>query len=274
MRYDDEWVASVDELLHALRRDRDRLKAEEEWNGAGAILPMWYRGLSDAQYQLDSTLKRSAVRPAMERALVNRFKQNAGSFLSNPPTDAEEWEWMFIMRHHGAPSRLLDWSESPLVGLYFAAQEPHGRRKDDPPADGALWILLPEKLNARANIRSAGATDIPLFGDTGLAAQALNVYLATALETQPSGEVPPAAGIGKRNTPRMAAQQGVFTIFHASDRALEDWNGGESVWRYLIPHEFKSSVLKDLRMLGINSLSVFPDLDNVAHVAVESVKDG
>ncbi|MBK9546985.1 MAG: FRG domain-containing protein [Dehalococcoidia bacterium] len=122
---------------------------------------MWYRGLSDAQYQLDSTLKRSAVRPAMERALVNRFKQNAGSFLSNPPTDAEEWEWMFIMRHHGAPSRLLDWSESPLVGLYFAAQEPHGRRKDDPPADGALWILLPEKLNARANIRSAGATDIP-----------------------------------------------------------------------------------------------------------------
>ena len=51
---------------------------------------------------------------------------------------------MLTARHHGLPSRLMDWMESPLVGLYFSVEK-------DSTQDGALWCLLPSSLNKQAS---------------------------------------------------------------------------------------------------------------------------
>ena len=52
--------------------------------------------------------------------------------------------WLTLMQHYGLPTRLLDWSESPLVALYFALSS-----DEDAKADAAVWVLNPMKLNKK-----------------------------------------------------------------------------------------------------------------------------
>src|SRR4051794_14108420 len=78
----------------------------------------WFRGHADSTWKLLPSLARLPNKIEAELALIKRFKQNAYSIGDVPP-ESEDWRWLFLMQHHGAPTRLLDWSENPLVALYF-----------------------------------------------------------------------------------------------------------------------------------------------------------
>jgi hypothetical protein len=129
-----------------------------------------------------------------ENALIKRFMQNATPHITVPPRD--EWEWMFLMQHHRAPTRLLDWSESPLAALYFAVSN-----KEYAGAVGAVWCLKPVALNRAANLKFEFEAEIPAFGRDPV----LESYLPSRVQENPS-ELFPVAIVGPRNTPRMAAQ--------------------------------------------------------------------
>jgi len=70
----------------------------------------------------------------------------------------DEWDWIFLMQHYRAPTRLLDWSESPLVALYFALVD---KLQED--SDGALWCMDPIALNRIANGTVANFEKIRIF---------------------------------------------------------------------------------------------------------------
>lgn len=88
----------------------------------------WFRGHADTKWLLVPWVYRPDNRDVLdEDGLRDEFRRCAWPYLTGAarePTD--DWEWYFLMRHHGVPTRLLDWTESALVACYFALQDENG----------------------------------------------------------------------------------------------------------------------------------------------------
>lgn len=132
MKYKEIELHSIGALIEKLQEDINDY-----------VSPVWFRGQAVSSWALEPKLMRIDPLPS-ETYYLNRFKQDASIILPHRPSG--EFEWMFLMQHYGVPTRLLDWSESPLTGLYFAI---NGHLDED----GALYILLPSELNKKSNYR-------------------------------------------------------------------------------------------------------------------------
>lgn len=237
---------------------------------------VWYRGLSRVSYGLVPTLHVRGLDVANEVYMMNRFRQDAHEFLEGREPSSE-WEWMFLMRHHGSPSRLLDWSENPLVGLFFATQ-PDEENADD---DGALWCLLPAQLNRWSLGWPEDDLALPMFTTQsdefprGENEVLLNYLPSRMRRPRPTGSpLAPAAAISIRASRRIQAQLGVFTIHHADPTPLEDYGDQSHVWRFMVPAGQKAAIQAELRRIGITRLTLFPELDNVAKQAEAAARLG
>lgn len=245
MRYPDRPLETICQLVESLR---DYAVDEKT---------VWYRGQADATWRLVPYIARKQGHLEAELTTIKVFKQNASPHLRERP--ASEWEWIFLMQHHRAPTRLLDWSESPLVALYFALADPMGAHEDK---DAALWFLDPVALNRHAGYHHTYTKEILAFDVD----PALEQYLPDQVNARRASLFPVAA-IGPRNSPRMVAQAGTFTIMHANPVPVEEVGDGKHIWRMVIPAGAKDSLRRELCMLGINEHMLFPDLDRVADVA-------
>lgn len=245
MRYRDRTIRSVGNMLAALKRQSSH----------GQLI--WFRGQAKKQWKLVPSLARNKKHLVAEHALIKRFMQNATPHLD--VVHREEWEWMFLMQHHRASTRLLDWSESPLAALYFAVNEKSHHR-----SDGAVWCLDPVVLNNAANLKFDFVPEIPAFGRD----RVLESYLPSRVQENVS-DLYPVAIVGPRNTPRMAAQLGTFTINHRLHDPIETIGDGKQVWRWVIPFDAKKNILQELTHLGFTALTLFPELDRVADLSKE-----
>ena len=245
MRYKDRSIHSVGEMLRALKQQANPKQL------------IWFRGQSRKEWKLVPGLARVPGHLAAEGAVIKRFMQNAAPHMISPPRD--EWEWIFLMQHHRAPTRLLDWSESPLAALYFAVHN-----KDEWGKPAAVWCLDPVALNRAANLKFDFEFEIPAFGQD----KVLDSYLPSHVRENPS-ELFPVAIVGPRNTPRMAAQLGTFTINHRLHAPIEQVGTRDHVWRWVIPASAKENILKELNYLGYSALTLFPELDRVADLSRE-----
>jgi len=241
MKYPDESIGSVGALVHCLKRHLRGIEA-----------PVWFRGQARSDWKLVPKLLRDGGAQKKETYLIRRFKQNATLLLPRHPKN--DFEWLFLMQHYSLSTRLLDWTESPLVALYFAVTEHND-------ADGALWVLLPTELNAISNYRPDYALEIPSFED-----EHLQNYLPETVAGEHRTRLLPVAAIAPRNNPRMQAQQGVFTISHRDNTPVEDSGTKNHVWRYTISSAVKSPLQAELKTLGITRFQLFPELDSLAQL--------
>jgi hypothetical protein len=260
-RFDDRRLTDLTKLMQYLADDENDLAATD------LNRTVWFRGLPSSKYGLIPTMfRRGGPKLDDEIHMMNLFKQSSHEFVQTQlPTN--EWEWMFLMRHHNLPSRLLDWSESPLIGLFFAAAPP-----SDPGADigGALWCLLPSQLNQWSLGWPSGVHALPMLTDKKAEwplphNEAISYYLPSERRRpRPADQpLPPAAGISVRTTKRLQAQLGVFTI-HADNSPLEEVDDQAHIWRYVIPAKHKPKLREQLSRLGITRRTIFPELDSVA----------
>jgi len=88
-----------------------------------------FRGQADASWKLVSTLSRHIgtagvcreAWPLQEERIRRIFERKSHLFLADPP-QGDELEWLALMQHHGAPTRLLDFTWSPYVAALFALE--------------------------------------------------------------------------------------------------------------------------------------------------------
>ncbi|MCB2379226.1 FRG domain-containing protein [Hymenobacter sp. BT635] len=241
MKYSDVEISSVSDLITQLK---DHIS---DFEG-----PIWFRGQSISEWSLQPRLMRISSRPP-ETHYFNRFKQDASLILQSRP--GSEFEWLFLMQHYGVPTRLLDWSESALVALYFAINK-------EPEHEGALWVLQPTVLNQKNRYKPEFEFEIPSFED-----EILINYLPSTIARESKSSLLPMAAIAPRNSARMQAQQGVFTISHRENILIE--NAGDTVdhiWKYRIPSTRKGDLLKELKLLGTNKFQLFPELDSLSEI--------
>ncbi|PYR59784.1 MAG: FRG domain-containing protein, partial [Acidobacteria bacterium] len=106
--------------------------------------PYAFRGAASADHTLSSSLVRlseGADARRLETALLRNFRKYARA--ENPGSDSV-WEWLALGQHRGLPTRLLDWTYSPLVALHFATEHPR-----DFDRDGAVWCVNFVEANTR-----------------------------------------------------------------------------------------------------------------------------
>ncbi len=242
MKYEPILIHSVGELIEILKTHVGDFEG-----------PVWFRGQANSEWSLEPRLMR--LNPVLpETYFLNRFKQDASIILPRRPDT--EFEWLFLMQHYGIPTRLLDWSESPLTALYFAIHDLLEK-------DGALWVLAPNELNKKSNYRPDFEFEVPSFEDEHLAN-----YLPSTIAKENKSKLFPMAAIAPRNSARMQAQQGVFTITHRENIILEDVGAEGSprdhIWKYIIPTTAKTLFLKELKWLGISRFKLFPELESLS----------
>ena len=184
-----------------------------------------------------------------------RFKQNAAMLIEHNTKDS--FDWLFQMQHYGVPTRLLDWSESPLVALYFAVENPAHSN-----FDAALWALKPTELNKAANIDSKHEE----FFIPSTEGVELGSYSVESLDQNKSLKLSPIATIATRNNSRIQAQHGVFTIHHNENIAIENVKDQSHVIKYVIPKNRKSHILNQLSLLGITKFQLFPELASIGDI--------
>lgn len=215
----------------------------------------WYRGHADSSWLLVPGYYRLANAPS-ESTLIKRFKQSAAMLISATPKDS--FDWLFLMQHYGVPTRLLDWSENPLVALYFAVSS----YNEHPDIDAALWSLRPSELNKNAGISDADEEYfVPSFED-----EELSNYSVEILRQNTRSQLKPLATIATRNNSRIQAQHGVFTIHHNDKIPIDAVGDSAHVIKYIIPAASREKMKNQLQVLGFTKFQLFPELASIGDV--------
>ena len=230
-------VKSIEELVRKLKKDV-----------AGHEGPVWFRGHSDESWRLIASFARLNNAPS-EKNMIKKFKQN-GTLLVDPRPNSL-LDWLLIMQHHGVPTRLLDWTESPLVAAYFSTNKLNDKA-------GVLWVLRPVELNKISGVNPEYEYDIPSIEDV-----ILKTYEPESLAGERTSTLLPISVILPRNNPRMQAQLGVFTISHRDTTPIEDIGKKKHIWKYQIPSDCKVEIQNELKILGFGKFQLFPELSSI-----------
>ncbi|RVD55023.1 FRG domain-containing protein [Mesorhizobium sp. M2D.F.Ca.ET.185.01.1.1] len=246
----------------AIKSFSEFISSIEKFRGTAANSELWYRGHGANSYVLQPGLHRSSL-PLVKDMVITRENTTYDEFyrrspLFDRPGGRDRWDLLFLMQHYRAPTRLLDWTSSPLVALFFALLSGHDTE------DAVLWCLDPAEWNGK------------MLHDIGEAPKIFPTDDSMILQYHPkfdgkASRNEPLAIQGIVNNPRINAQKGKFVIFGTEPRSMEDFAkefkikpNGEILRKIEIDSSRRKAVMNDLESYGITYSTVFPDLEGLA----------
>lgn len=222
-------------------------------------LRWWFRGHRSLEWELLPSVRRGYT-AEQERFLFNEFYVRAKSRHDQCPSPEDIAGWLTLMRHYGLPTRLLDWSFSPLVAAFFASEACHRHYLylREKATDACIWALAPTALNESQGFE-------PLLYP--LDAYSFESLLAPSKrERQETGKT--AAAMTIEIDPRIQVQQGAFTL-HGTPVALNKLeNSHEWLRCFYLPASTLPQIARELELLGIRLAGLFPDLASLARELV------
>ena len=210
----------------------------------------WWRGQTCCDWDLQPQLYLHNLQ-YLESSIFGDFRNKAPVRYQGCPGKEDIPEWLFLMRHYGLPTRLLDWTTSLLTGLFFAVQENGEQEKD-----GALWALDPEALTqittAKKGIYPPQSPKVMNF--------CRDIIGVPGNKSQMGAT--PTCGI--QSDLRHLAQDSMFTIHADSTPINQAEKYDPCLLKFSIPDIAKESLRAELALLGISKEKLFPDLSTLA----------
>jgi len=221
--------------------------------------PYAFRGLPSADLSLTSSLIRLAGTAdvgRVELALLRNFRKYAHSEGERART---VWDWLALGQHRGLPTRLLDWTYSPLVALHFATAN-----LGDMNVDGSVWMmnfvdanrLLPARLKRILRHEGSDTATVDMLN----VFRSLREFDRAARKPFVVFLEPPSLD------PRIVNQLALFSLMSSPAATLDVWLAGrpEVARRVIVPAALKWEVRDKLDQANINERVLFPGLDGLS----------
>jgi FRG domain len=275
-----DFVCCVESLSKYWRDVARRRSANEEIVGEkfpGEIVP-WFRGVSDSRYMLEPGLLRDCSLACgtkyvnrgqikqLESYMLWRFKAAGLPFAGL--TRSSDIDWLFLMQHHGLPTRLLDWSKNALIALYFAVG-----KHDKKHTEAAVWAIDPRRLNEACQLGRSIT-----FPHSKQQRKIEDYCLLRYAETDPTYPIPL---IPNHVSTRLSAQHSRFT-FHSDrrgslNRFATDLFAVDRSWylvKIVIGPSHQPAILRALRLFGVTQTDIMPGLDSLATEVLQRITFG
>lgn len=170
-----------------------------------------------------------------EKLIINEFERGILPLTQYSPEN--NWDLLALAQHHGLPTRLLDWTYNALTALWFTVENPP-TTEDDIAKNGVVWILASETEDFNLDIKNS----------------------------MPLDNKPTKIFRSKVVSNRISSQSGVFTIHKINKsgstfkfETLKTFKN--KLTKLIITGQNFSQIRKELSMMGVNSFSIYPDLD-------------
>jgi hypothetical protein len=172
----------------------------------------------------------------IEKLMLEEFKRGILPLSEFQPTN--NWDLLALAQHHGLPTRLLDWTYSALIALWFTVSRPAKTDKNNIPLNGVVWILNAEVEDFRTKTDKIDP----------LSNKITKIFRSTVVSR------------------RISAQSGVFTVHKINEggkmvRFETHRTFSKKLTKVMIPAGQFAAIRKQLHIMGVNNSSVFPDID-------------
>lgn len=261
----------------------------KSWEGCRALLndlENWvFRGQSSSKWSLQTTLERSAIAsncdirdiPRVEKRIIEKFQRSAFQYVDKTPQINDTFEWISLLQHHGGPTRLLDFTYSYYVALFFSTENAL--------QESAVYCLNKHLIYEKGleTEKWRGLSEDGKFGTREYCNNVLNKQVLSPLVML----------IEPYNMhERLSRQQGLFAVpfeghqgfeynlsltFTKDRKSLPEskkllgyrnmldlLNQECALLKLVIPQKYHNRIRRELRLMNITSETLFPGIDGFA----------
>lgn len=222
-----------------------------------------YRGEPDASFVLSTSLRRNCkeLSHQLESPMLLNFTKYAA--LEEPSIEKSVWNQMILGQHHGLPTRLLDWTFSPLMAIHFAVTEEDLEDMDK--HDSVVWRIDIHELHdmlPSEYLRIIKKYNTTIFSVDMLSEVCSSVHQYDEDMQDQSMVViePPSLD------PRIVNQYSFFSVIPDRMVDIEKFldEHTQLTARYIIKKELRWRIMDMLDHLNITERIVYPGLDGLS----------